>query len=377
MSTLLRGGTAVDERGETADAWLLLDGDTIAAAGTGRDAPTADEIVDLDGATVVPGFIDLHGHGAGGHAYDDGGAELADALLVHRAHGTTRSIVSVVTAPLAELRERLASIAALCAADPLVLGSHLEGPFLAPARRGAHDPQFLRDPDQATLESLLEAADGTLRQVTLAPELPGGLDAVRQLTDSGVIAAVGHTEADLDQTRAAFEAGARILTHVFNAMPGIHHRDPGPVVAALDDPRVTVELVLDGHHVHPDVAEVVFAAAPGRVALITDSMAAAAAPDGDYRLGSLNVTVRDGLAVLSGTSTLAGSTLTQDAALRNAVTSVGLPLADAVGALTAAPARALGLAGRLGRLEPGFAADVVVLDDDLQVTAVWAAGVRI
>jgi len=376
MSTLLRGGTAVDERGETADAWLLLDGDTIAAAGTGRDAPTADEIVDLDGATVVPGFIDLHGHGAGGHAYDDGGAELADALLVHRAHGTTRSIVSVVTAPLAELRERLASIAALCAADPLVLGSHLEGPFLAPARRGAHDPQFLRDPDQATLESLLEAADGTLRQVTLAPELPGGLDAVR-LTDSGVIAAVGHTEADLDQTRAAFEAGARILTHVFNAMPGIHHRDPGPVVAALDDPRVTVELVLDGHHVHPDVAEVVFAAAPGRVALITDSMAAAAAPDGDYRLGSLNVTVRDGLAVLSGTSTLAGSTLTQDAALRNAVTSVGLPLADAVGALTAAPARALGLAGRLGRLEPGFAADVVVLDDDLQVTAVWAAGVRI
>jgi N-acetylglucosamine-6-phosphate deacetylase len=160
-------------------------------------------------------------------------------------------------------------------------------------------------------------------------------------------------------------------------MPGIHHRDPGPVVAALDDPRVTVELVLDGHHVHPDVAEVVFAAAPGRVALITDSMAAAAAADGDYRLGSLNVTVREGLAVLSGTSTLAGSTLTQDAALRNAVTSVGLPLTDAVAALTAVPARALGLADRLGRLAPGYAADVVVLDDDLQVTSVWAAGVRI
>ncbi|MGN6502225.1 MAG: N-acetylglucosamine-6-phosphate deacetylase [Pseudolysinimonas sp.] len=377
MSTLLRGGTAVDERGEVADAWLLLSGDSIAAAGTGPGAPAADEVVELDGATVVPGFIDLHGHGAGGHAYDDGGAELAAALTVHRAHGTTRSIVSVVTAPLAELRERLASIAALTAADPLVLGSHLEGPFLAPERRGAHDPQFLRDPDQATLESLLDAAEGTLRQVTIAPELPGGLDAVRQLTDSGVIAAVGHTEADLDQTRAAFEAGARILTHVFNAMPGIHHRDPGPVVAALDDPRITVELVLDGHHVHPDVAEVVFAAAPGRVALITDSMAAAAAADGDYRLGSLNVTVRDGLAVLSGTSTLAGSTLTQDAALRNAVTSVGLPLADAVAGLTAVPARALGLADRLGRLAPRYAADVVVLDDDLQVTAVWAAGVRI
>jgi N-acetylglucosamine-6-phosphate deacetylase len=377
MSILLRNATAVDERGEVADAWVLLEGDTIAAVGQGQAVPDAAETVDLDGAVITPGFVDLHGHGAGGHAYDDGGAELAAALAVHRAHGTTRSIISIVTAPLAEVRERLASIAALSAADPLVLGSHLEGPFLAPGRRGAHDPQFLRNPDQAVIQSLLEAAAGTLRQFTIAPELPGGIEAVRQLTDSGVIAAVGHTDADLDTTRAAFEAGARILTHVFNGMPGIHHRDPGPVVAALDDPRITIELVLDGHHVHPDVAEVVVAAAPGRVALITDSMAAAAAADGDYRLGSLNVSVRDGLAVLSGTSTIAGSTLTQDAALRNAVERVGMPLPDAVGALTASPARALGLGSRLGLLEPGYAADVVVLDDDLQVTSVWADGVRI
>jgi N-acetylglucosamine-6-phosphate deacetylase len=322
----------------------------------------------------MPGFVDLHGHGAGGHAYDDGGAELVAALGVHRAHGTTRSVISMVTNPLAELRERLAEVAALTATDPLVLGSHLEGPFLAPGRRGAHNPEFLRSPDQATIDELLDAAAGTLRQFTLAPELPGGLDAVTQLTDAGVVVAVGHTEADLETTRAAFDAGARILTHVFNAMPGIHHRDPGPVVAGIDDPRVTLELVLDGHHVHPDVAEMVFHAAPGRVALITDSMAAAASADGDYRLGSLNVSVRDGLAVLSGTSTIAGSTLTQDAALRNAVALAGLSRSEAVAALTAVPARALGIGDRLGLLEAGYAADVVVLDQSLHVTQVWAAG---
>jgi N-acetylglucosamine-6-phosphate deacetylase len=376
MTILLRGATRVDERGELDDAWVLLDGDSIAATGTGT-APDAGEIVDLGDAILVPGFVDLHGHGAGGHAYDDGGAELTAALEVHRAHGTTRSVISVVTNPLAELRERLTEIATLTAADPLVLGSHLEGPFLARERRGAHNPEFLRAPDQATIDELLDAAAGTMRQITLAPELTGGLEAVAQLTGSGVVVAVGHTEADLETTRAAFDAGARILTHVFNAMPGIHHRDPGPVVAGIDDPRVTLELVLDGHHVHPQVADMVFRAAPGRVALITDSMAAAASADGDYRLGSLNVSVRDGLAVLSGTSTIAGSTLTQDAALRTAVVLAGLSRAEAVAALTSVPARALGLGTRFGLLEPGYAADVVALDADLQVTGVWAAGTRL
>jgi N-acetylglucosamine-6-phosphate deacetylase len=376
VSVLLSGATAVDERGEVADAWVLLSGALIEAVGTGT-GPDADDTIDLNGAIITPGFVDLHGHGAGGHSYDDGGAELAAALAVHRAHGTTRSVVSIVTNPLAELRERLAEVAALTATDPLVLGSHLEGPFLARARRGAHNPDFLREPDQATIEGLLEAAAGTMCQLTIAPELPGGIDAVRQVRAAGVVVAVGHTEADLATTRAAFDAGASILTHVFNAMPGIHHRDPGPVVAALDDPRVTLELVLDGHHVHPDVAEVLFSAAPGRIALVTDSMAAAAAADGDYRLGSLNVSVRDGLAVLSGTSTIAGSTLTQDAALRLAISDVGLSLADAVGALTAVPARALGLGSQLGLLEAGYAADVVVLDPTLHVTGVWAAGARL
>ncbi len=375
-TTLLKGATRIDERGEVPDAWVLFDGDTIAASGSGTGAPDAGETVDLGGATVVPGFVDLHGHGGGGHAYDDGGTELEAALAAHRAHGTTRSVISLVANPLAELRERLAEIAELTGSDPLVLGSHLEGPYLAVNRRGAHNVDYLRAPDPADLDGLIAAAAGTLRQLTLAPELPGALEAIPQLVDAGVCVAVGHTEATSEQARAAFEAGARLLTHAFNAMPGIHHRAPGPVVAALEDERVTLELVLDGVHVHGDVARLLMEQAPGRVALVTDAMAAAGADDGDYRLGSLNVSVRDGLAHLSGTSTIAGSTLTQDAALRLAL-EIGIPAPAAVAALTSVPARAIGLGARLGLVEPGYAADIVVLDETRHVTTVWAAGRRL
>ena len=175
-------------------------------------------------------------------------------------------------------------------------------------------------------------------------------------------------------TRAAFDRGARLVTHAFNAMPGIHHRQPGPVVAAFEDDRVTIELILDGEHVHPDVAALAFTAAPGRVALVTDAMAAAGSGDGDYALGSLTVTVRDGLALLRGTHTLAGSTLTQDRALRLAITRAGLSPRDAVTALTLTPAHALGLDHRHGLLAPGFAADAVLLDHEWRVQHVWADG---
>jgi len=389
MTTLLRGGRLLDARGERAsldeqgargerggNAWVLLDGDAIAATGTsGAEAPAADTTVDLGDATLVPGFLDLHVHGGGGHAMDDGDGALEQALAAHRRHGTTRSVVSLVASPLAEARERLAEIAAVTARDPRVLGTHLEGPFLNPERRGAHEAAFLRHPDPETVEGLFEAAAGTLRQVTIAPELPGALDAIARLSSDGVVVAVGHTEADEATVRSAFDAGARLLTHAFNAMPGIHHRAPGPVIAAIDDERVTIELILDGLHVHPHVAKVLWDAAPDRVALVTDAMAAAAEADGDYRLGTLNVTVKNGLALLSGTETIAGSTLTLDVALRQAI-AMGAEPAAAIAALTTVPARAL-REERLGLLEPGYAGDVVALDASWNIVEVWAAGRRI
>ncbi|ROQ37498.1 N-acetylglucosamine 6-phosphate deacetylase [Frondihabitans sp. PhB188] len=379
MRSLLRDAAVLDARGERASSCVLIEAGRIAAVGGPGDfvGAVVDEEVELGGATLTPGLIDLHGHGGGGFSFDDGAtdpAAFAAALAVHRAHGTTRSVISLVANPVQELRASLAAISDLCASDPLVLGAHLEGPLLSPGNCGAHNPAFLSAPDGAVLDALLEAGGAALRQVTVAPELPGALDAIARLSGAGVAVALGHTVADYATTRAGFDAGARLLTHAFNAMPGIHHRAPGPVVAAVDDGRVTLELILDGVHVHPRVAAMLFAAAPGRIALITDAMAAAGADDGEYRLGSLDVTVADGTATLSGTETIAGSTLTQDAALRLAIDQVGLPPAHAVAALTLTPAAALGLERTLGLVEPGFAADLVAWTPGWTVERVWAAG---
>lgn len=376
MSTLIHSARKLDADGQVDDFWMLLRGSTIVDAGSGTQRPAADESVDAGGAWLVPGFIDLHGHGGGGAAYDHGPEAIASALATHRAHGTTRSVLSLVTAPVPTLLTQLAAVADLAESDPLVLGSHLEGPFLAPARRGAHDPAFLDEPRPREVEELIGAARGTLRQLTIAPELPNAFETIDVLVEAGVAVAVGHTEADLQLTRAAFDRGARILTHAFNAMPGIHHREPGPVVAAFEDDRVVLELVCDGVHVHPDVVALTFRSAPGRVALVTDAMAAAGSEDGDYQLGSLAVAVRDGIAMLRGTTTIAGSTLTQDRALRCAI-AAGVDARSAVEALTRTPAHALGLDHRHGMLAPGFAADAVLLDHDWRVQSVWADGTRL
>ncbi|MGN6426786.1 MAG: N-acetylglucosamine-6-phosphate deacetylase [Leifsonia sp.] len=369
----------VDADGLVDEFWLVAEDGRIVATGTGigwREAAQAPgrEVVDAHGHWLTPGFIDLHCHGGGGHPYDDGPDQMLAALATHRAHGTTRALVSHVANPLASLRESLGVVADLAAVDPLILGSHLEGPFLAPERRGAHDAAFLREPGPEMVEELIGAARGTLRTTTIAPELPNALESIGVLIEAGVVVGIGHTAADYDQAARAFEVGARLLVHAFNAMNGIHHRAPGPVMAAIENPEVTLELILDGLHVHPSVAGLLFREAPGRVALVTDAMAAAGATDGYYRLGGLNVTVKDGLAVLSGTSTIAGSTLTQDVALRNAITLVGLDPVPAVTALTLAPARVLGEDHRLGRLHTGYAADAVLLDHEWRVQRVLADG---
>lgn len=370
--TLVRAARVVDAAGSTPDGWVLVVGDTIHAVGTGPEAPASDEVVDLGDAVLTPGFIDLHGHGGAGAAYED--ESFAPALAVHRAHGTTRSVLSLVANPLPDLAVSLDRIRAVMATDPLVLGAHLEGPFLSPHNKGAHNEAFLVDPSPEAVDALLDAGAGVVRQVTIAPELSGAVEATRRFAGAGVAVAVGHTVGTYDQARAAFDAGATLLTHAFNAMPGLHHRAPGPIGAAVADDRVTLELILDGVHVHPVVADVLLRAAPGRVALVTDAMGAAGAADGAYTLGSLAVTVTDGVAHVAGTETIAGSTLTQDAALRNAVSTAGLSLPTAVAALTSVPAAALGLGDRLGRLAPGYAADLVALSPSLEVRRVWGAG---
>lgn len=370
--------------GETLpDAWLRFEGDRVVERGIGeawRDgagvASGDATVTDASGRILVPGFIDLHCHGAGGAAAEDGERAIETMLDVHSSHGTTRTVCSLVSAPIEALVPRLEAISRVAAGDSRVLGAHLEGPFLDEAFRGAHDPAVLRAADGAAIEALLDASAGMLRQVTLAPEHDRGFAATRRLTEAGVAVAVGHTGADYATASAAFDAGASLLTHAFNGMRGIHHRQPGPVVAAMHAPHVTLELIADGVHVHPDVVRLAFQGAPGRVALITDAMAATGAPDGEYDLGSLTVEVRDGVARVAGTDTIAGSTLTQDVALRRAVHDSGIPFEVAVAALTSVPAAAVGRAGDLGRLEAGYAADAVLLGDDLTVEAVWGGGIR-
>lgn len=369
----LAHATLVDAGGVVEDGWVRFEGGTIAATGRGAPPVRPGAVVDLGGDLLAPGFIDLHNHAAGEL---DERVDVAAALAPHRARGTTRAVLSIVSRPVHELTTALAAARRAVDAVPGVLGAHLEGPALSPARRGAHDERHLRSLDRADLNGLLAAADGALRQTTLAPERPGAERAIAMLVAEGVVVAVGHTEAGYEQTRRAFDAGASLLTHAFNAMPPLHHRDPGPIGAAIDDDRVRIELILDLVHVHPTAARLLFAAAGPRVALVSDAMAAATRGDGRFTLGGLDVDVRGGRATLSGTDTLAGSTLTLDVALRNAVLELALSPVDAVAALTETPARALGLHDRFGRLAPGFAADAVRLDDSWRVRSVWLDGIE-
>ncbi len=380
-TTVIHSARLISGHDSVADAWVRFDGDHVSARGIGDtwrvDAPADASVTDAAGRHLVPGFIDLHCHGAGGASADEGEAAIETVLAVHNAHGTTRSVLSLVTAPVDTLARQLQGIARVAASDPRVLGAHLEGPFLDHEFRGAHDAAQLRTADAASVDLLLEASGGMLRQITIAPEHPGATEAIARFLEAGVVVAVGHTGADFTTALSAFDAGASILTHAFNGMRGIHHRAPGPVVAAMHADHVTLEIIGDGVHVHPDVVRLAFSGAPGRIALVTDAMAAAGAADGEYLLGSLNVIVADGVARLLEGGSIAGSTLTQDAALRQAVIESAIPLDEAIGALTVAPAAAIGRSGDLGRLDRGFAADAVLLAPDLTVEAVWGAGIRL
>lgn len=344
---------------------------------TGAGAPTAPVDRALGAVTVVPGFVDTHLHGGGGANFTAATrAETSIAVDFHRTHGTTTLIASLVTAGPDELLRQTTELADDVRAG-LLDGIHLEGPWLSTRRCGAHQPSLMRDPDPAEIDRILDAAGGAVRMVTIAPEREGALAAIERLVAAGVVAAVGHTEASYQQTRAAIAAGATVGTHLFNAMRPIDRREPGPIIALLEDPRVTVELIADGVHVDAAVyRHVTRSAGPDRVSLVTDAMAATGMADGRYHLGPLAVDVVAGVARVSGTDTIAGSTATMDRVFGFAVTYCGLPPDEALllGVRQAClnPARALGLPCE--GLVAGSSADLVVLDSDLAAVGVLRRG---
>lgn len=353
------------------EGWIRIDDGRVAELGTGD--PGAGERHDVGGALVAPGLVDTHVHGGKGHSFPGSSPEgVREIVEFNRAAGVTSLVGGLVAAsPEATLRQ-VETLAELCDEGELA-GIYLEGPFIARARCGAHDPDLLRDPDTAEFDAWLAAGRGHVRMITVAPELPGALDLIRAATSSGVVAAVGHTEADYEQTLAAVEAGATVATHLYNAMSPLKHREPGPIAALLGDERVTVELILDNVHVHPGAARLVFdAAGADRVSLVTDAMSATGLGDGEYTLGELRVRVHDGKAHVVETGAIASSTIVLPQAVRNAV-ALGVPAEDAIRSASSVPATALGLPG-IGVVETGAHADLIVLNHDLSVADVMYRG---
>jgi N-acetylglucosamine-6-phosphate deacetylase len=322
---------------------------------------------------IVPGFVDLHNHGGGGHSFTTGDPDAArSAAAFHLRHGTTSVLASLVSSPFALMRDATAALAPLVR-EGVLAGIHFEGPYLAQRRCGAQNPAHLRDPSLAELRELIALGGGAVRMMTLAPERPGALDAIGLLAQAGIVAAVGHTDATYEQTRAAVAAGATVGTHLFNGMRPPHHREPGPVVALLAAPGVVCELIADGVHLHDGMlAFVASAAGPDRAALVTDAMAAAGMTDGAYELGGQDVVVSGGVARLARNGSIAASMLTMDAALRRVV-DAGVSLVDACRMGATTPARAGGLT-TVGAIAPGLRADLVILDGELRVRRVMRAG---
>ena len=332
---------------------------------------------DASGCYVIPGLTDLHFHGCVGEDFSDA---TPDGLQKMADYELSRGVTQICPAGMTLGEDQLTRICENAAAHRAknpggaeLVGLHLEGPFLCKAKKGAQNEAFLHDPDPAMLHRLQQAAQGMVKLVTLAAEQPGALEFIRSAQEDGITVSLGHTTADYDTACAAYEAGARQATHLFNAMPPFTHRAPGVVGAALDTPLCNVELICDGVHIHPSVVRAVFKMfGAKRVILISDTMRAAGMPDGDYTLGGQAVKVKGKYATLED-GTLAGSVTDLMNCMKTAV-SFGIPLADAVRAAAVNPAKAIGIFSRAGSLEPGKRANVVVLDENLELKDVFFRG---
>lgn len=377
---------------------VAVDGHRISFAGNPTEFAFWDqrddyELIQLpEGHTIVPGLIDLHCHGAVGGDFPGGSAEAIRAAIdfLH-ASGTTTLLASLVTGDRNRMLEQAALLAGFCESGDLA-GIHSEGPFLSHARCGAQDPAFLSDPDPDFVDELIAAAQGQLRTMTYAPELAGSDALVEQLASQGVVPSLGHTDADAATVTASLNLAREELasagfdgftenptiTHLFNGMPPLHHRSPGPVAACLElaaAGNVIVELIADGTHLAPDMVRTVFNLVGARsIALVTDSMAAAGLRDGSYELGPAQVTVLNGEARLTSNGALAGGTATMLQVVQRTV-AAGVSLQDAIASATAVPASVLGLSDEAGRLHQGFVADLLVLNEDLGLERTYRRGV--
>jgi N-acetylglucosamine-6-phosphate deacetylase len=376
---ILRGARVVAPDDVWNPGHVVVEDDRIVQAGPGV-GPDDGAVRDLDGRWLIPGLVDVHVHGgASGDFTSPDPEHHAEAVLFHARNGTTSLLATTVTASpdaLLDAVEGLAGSIAAPAPGARIMGIHLEGPFISTTKCGAQNPKWIREPDADELDRLIQASNDTIRMITVAPERPRAGDLIARAVERGIIAAAGHSDATYDQLVESVGWGVRHCIHTYNAMRGLHHRDPGLVGGLLDVDELTCELITDGHHVHPAAARLLYKVkGPEKLVLITDAIAAAGLPDGTYELGDQSVDVDGGRAHLhDDVDALAGSTLTMGGALRNAVAWFGVELPEAVRMASTTPARVLGLQHEIGAIAEGHAADLVVLGDDLHIEATMVLG---
>jgi N-acetylglucosamine-6-phosphate deacetylase len=372
---------------EIRDGVVIVEGSRISAVGPRNEitVPANAKRIEARGITLVPGFVDVHVHGAGGHDVMESTPAALDAVATTLARGgTTSFLATTVTAAPDALCGSAAGIAKYISAQKSsngaaatqraeILGIHFEGPFISLARRGVHPVEWIAAPSLDLLARMIDAAGGTAQILTLAPEIQGGLDLIDALRKAGIVAALGHTDATYEQAMEAIAHGARHAAHVFNAMRPFSHRDTGVLGAVLTSSQVTAELIADGVHVDEAAMKLLLNAKPGGVILVSDGTAATGMPDGKYRLGNFDVKVTGGV-VRNSEGKLAGSALTLDRALRNIV-ALGVPLDEAVRMLTLYPAKLLGVESRKGTIAVGADADLIFLDSQLQISKVVTRGI--